>query len=161
MTARLLYLLIAVALVAVVTSAAVGYAGARQNPRPPGSAFVTPSRDEGEDPLRPRLFEQNAPIRIHVTGAVKKPGVYSLPSWARVADALKKAGGAAPEANLDAINLADFLRDGEQLRIPSLFTAPSGTHPPAPQPAAPDPGAGGLSPGRYPFSGQSGPASSR
>src|ERR671916_819100 len=77
-----------------------------------------PSAGRDEDPLAPRLFDQSGPIRVHVAGAVKKPGVYSLPAWARVIDAVKKAGGATASAALDRINLADPVRDGEQVRIP-------------------------------------------
>ncbi|GAI21222.1 unnamed protein product, partial [marine sediment metagenome] len=52
------------------------------------------------------------PVIIHISGAVKNPGVYQLKSTDRVIDAVKIAGGAIEEANLDAINLAALLRDG-------------------------------------------------
>ena len=63
---------------------------------------------------------------VHVAGAVKRPGVYRLHGKARNDDAVKAAGGAAPSANLDAINLAARVEDGEQLYIPTKTEQPSG-----------------------------------
>ena len=60
-----------------------------------------------------------AEIVVHVTGAVKKPGVYHLPPTARGDDALKAAGGAAADANPDALNLAAHLEDGSQIHVPT------------------------------------------
>ncbi|GAI01111.1 unnamed protein product [marine sediment metagenome] len=56
-------------------------------------------------------------VIIHISGAVKNPGVYQLKSTDRVIDAVKIAGGAIEEANLDAINLAALLRDGQKIII--------------------------------------------
>jgi competence protein ComEA len=60
-----------------------------------------------------------APILIHVAGAVAAPGVYTLQGGDRVEDAVSAAGGALPDADLDAINLARRLRDGEQILVPA------------------------------------------
>lgn len=69
-----------------------------------------------------------ATILVHVSGAVLRPGVYHLSASARVIDAISKAGGARADANLDALNLAAFLRDGEKIYLPdkaeSFNTAP-------------------------------------
>jgi competence protein ComEA len=67
-----------------------------------------------------------AEIVVHVAGAVKQPGVYRLPPGARADDALKAAGGARPDANPDAINLAEKLEDGRQLYVPTRQEQPSG-----------------------------------
>jgi competence protein ComEA len=107
---------------------------------------------EEQDPNAPRLFDRSEPIRIHVAGAVRRPGVYSLPAWARVVDAVKKAGGATSEADLDAINLADHLQDAEQLRVPLKGRrGPLTAHQPTPEPPPLSPTAGGHGLGRYPF----------
>lgn len=91
-------------------------------------------------------------IRIHVAGAVRQPGVYSLPLRARVIDAVKQAGGATSRADLDAINLADRLRDGEQVRIPARGRREQPrAHRPAPEPAVPAEVVGGHALGRSPF----------
>jgi competence protein ComEA len=60
-----------------------------------------------------------APIRVHVAGAVAAPGVYDLHAGDRVDEALAAAGGATSDADLDAINLARPLRDGEQVVVPA------------------------------------------
>lgn len=48
---------------------------------------------------------------INVAGAVKQPGLYRMPTDARVGDALSRAGGATADADLDRINLAQKLSD--------------------------------------------------
>lgn len=57
-------------------------------------------------------------IVIHVAGAVRRPGVYRLPAGSRVNDAVARAGGAGPRAELEAINLAARLADGQQVVVP-------------------------------------------
>ena len=57
-------------------------------------------------------------ITVHVAGAVKSPGVYRLPSSARVVDAVASAGGALRIADLESINLAQTITDTEQIYIP-------------------------------------------
>ncbi|MDR2253698.1 MAG: ComEA family DNA-binding protein [Bifidobacteriaceae bacterium] len=53
-----------------------------------------------------------------MAGAVAEPGVFELPAGARAADAVERAGGALPEADLAALNLAAPLVDGERLYVP-------------------------------------------
>ncbi len=55
---------------------------------------------------------------VDVTGAVRRPGVYRMPAGSRVNDAVARAGGAAPGAELEAINLAARLADGQQVVVP-------------------------------------------
>jgi len=57
-------------------------------------------------------------VVVDVTGAVARPGVYRLPSGARVNDAVQRAGGATGGAQLEAINLAARLADGQQVVVP-------------------------------------------
>jgi len=59
-----------------------------------------------------------APIRVYVSGAVQAPGVYTLPPRSLADEALKAAGGAVPEADLERVNLAQELRDQQQIHIP-------------------------------------------
>ena len=58
------------------------------------------------------------PLTVHVSGSVASPGLVSLPSGSRVADAIVAAGGALPGADLAALNLAAPLVDGQQLVVP-------------------------------------------
>ena len=57
-------------------------------------------------------------VVIHVAGAVRDPGVYRLPSGARVDDAVQRAGGATRRADLGGLNLAAQLEDGRQVLVP-------------------------------------------
>jgi competence protein ComEA len=49
---------------------------------------------------------------------VRRPGVYRMPSGSRVDDAVSRAGGAAAGAELEAVNLAARLADGQQVVVP-------------------------------------------
>jgi competence protein ComEA len=56
-------------------------------------------------------------VVVQVAGAVASPGIYELASGARIQDAVVAAGGALPEADLDSLNLARHLRDGEKVVV--------------------------------------------
>jgi competence protein ComEA len=56
---------------------------------------------------------------VHVAGAVRQPGLYRLPVGARVAGAVRRAGGPSGHADLNLINLAARLQDGQQVVVPS------------------------------------------
>ncbi|WP_422933169.1 helix-hairpin-helix domain-containing protein [Sinomonas sp. P47F7] len=58
------------------------------------------------------------PLVVHVTGAVASPGVYRLPEGTRVHEAIAAAGGPAPGAEPDRLNLAATLVDGARLVVP-------------------------------------------
>lgn len=81
-------------------------------PAPPASAptaAATPS--DGEQAGGEVLV-------VHVAGAVTEPGVVEVPHGTRVADAIERAGGATAEADLDALNLAAPVADGQQVYVP-------------------------------------------
>lgn len=59
-------------------------------------------------------------IAVHVAGNVLRPGVYDLPIDVRVVDAIRIAGGATAIADLNAINLANRLNDGQQVYVPAV-----------------------------------------
>lgn len=59
-------------------------------------------------------------IVVHITGEVEKRGVIFIKEGARVVDAINAAGGALDTADLDRINLARVLGDGEKLHVPAL-----------------------------------------
>jgi competence protein ComEA len=73
-------------------------------------SFAADSPPAGEEGTRD--------VVVHVAGAVRKPGVYRLPAGARVTDAVRRAGGLAPGAGEDGINLAARLSDGQQVVVP-------------------------------------------
>jgi competence protein ComEA len=61
------------------------------------------------------------PLHIYVTGAVVNPlKVYILPPGSRVQDAITAAGGPLPDADMTRVNLAQVMRDGDQIDVPTL-----------------------------------------
>lgn len=66
-----------------------------------------------------------ASVVVHVAGAVVRPGVVSLPATARVVDAIDAAGGAAPGADLDRLNLAAHLADGQRILVARVGDPPT------------------------------------
>ncbi|MFI6651923.1 helix-hairpin-helix domain-containing protein [Streptomyces sp. NPDC050529] len=68
-------------------------------------------------------------VVVDVSGKVRQPGIHRLPAGARVADALRVAGGARPGVDLDSLNRARVLMDGEQIIVgaPPGPTAAGGT----------------------------------
>jgi competence protein ComEA len=55
---------------------------------------------------------------VDVVGAVRRPGLYRLPRGSRIADGLARAGGATHKAQLELVNVAAPLADGEQIVVP-------------------------------------------
>lgn len=61
---------------------------------------------------------ESVDVVVDVTGAVQRPGVYRMPAGSRVNDAVDRAGGPAPKAELEGVNLAARLSDGQQVVVP-------------------------------------------
>lgn len=76
------------------------------------------SRAPAGEPITLLPAPTKVPVAVHVIGAVPRPGLYEFADGARVQDAIDAAGGLLASANVDAVNLAALLVDGEQLNIP-------------------------------------------
>jgi len=87
---------------------------ARQ-PAPVPISLLTPT----PSPLPPATPTPR-PLRVYVSGAVRQPDVYTLPPDSIVKDALWAAGGPTEEADLDRINLALPVSEGQHVYIPHL-----------------------------------------
>ena len=75
-------------------------------------------RDPAGSEAKPAPEEEPAELLcVYVYGAVRSPGVYSLPVGSRVYDAAKAAGGYLPEADPSSLNPVRVLKDGEMLRV--------------------------------------------
>ncbi|HTX91884.1 MAG TPA: ComEA family DNA-binding protein [Anaerolineales bacterium] len=59
-------------------------------------------------------------VTVYITGAVATPGVYVLPEESRLDAAIKAAGGFVPGAEQESINLAQPLKDGQQVNVPGI-----------------------------------------
>lgn len=71
----------------------------------------------------PSAAAAGPPLVVHVVGAVRRPGLYELRPGARVADAVRKAGGAAARGDLAGVNLAAPVADGVQIVVPARGAA--------------------------------------
>ena len=112
-----------------------------------GAPDGTSAASEGTDSAdAPDDGDGPAELVVHVSGAVASPGVVRLSPGSRVDDALRAAGGPSEEAELDAVNLARPVVDGEQIHVPV-----PGEEPPAP--SVPAPGAEGPAAGEEPAGG--------
>ena len=122
-----------------------GVAGAAALPVPPvspGGSLLSPlARSSGSSGAAPVLV-------VDVVGKVRRPGVYRLPSGARVNDAVAAAGGVLTSVDPVSVNLARKLSDGEQLVIGlPAGAAPAGTLAAAGGTAPDDLAAGGVTAG--------------
>lgn len=90
-----------VGLAAATALFGAGYVGSRQF-RQPGDVAFAPS----------------GYAKVHVAGAVQKPGLYELSGDARISDAIKAAGGPTGEADTGQLNLAERVVDGAKIHVP-------------------------------------------
>ena len=63
--------------------------------------------------------ENQEEIVVHIAGEVKNPGIIRTKEGARIADIIEKAGGITQKANINDINLAYIIEDGQKITIPS------------------------------------------
>ncbi len=115
------YSIVALALVGVIVLVAKSGAfhASSEAPKFADVSVTEPS------PLPSASQAASTKLCIHVAGKVKKPGVYELDLGKRVVDAIKIAGGACANADIESVNLAEKLADGEQ-----VYIAPKGQIPP-------------------------------
>ena len=127
---------VAALIVVVVLIAAVGvwrHAVAREHSQ--ALAQSSSEREESEAaavatgpspsaPASASAGDRTDAVVVYVSGAVASPGVLTLPASSRVIDAITAAGGATPEADLESINLARILVDGEQIRVAVVGESP-------------------------------------
>jgi competence protein ComEA len=93
-----------------------------------GGRFLVGSGAASEQPaaeaVAGELRVEPAPrLVVHVVGAVRRPGLYQLPNGSRIADALRRAGGATRRADLSLVNLAAPVSDGTQVVVPRRIPA--------------------------------------
>lgn len=79
-------------------------------PAAPGPGATGPATDGGP----PATGE----VYVHAAGAVGRPGVYRVRGGGRVSDVIDAAGGPAPDADLDQLNLAAKVSDGDRVLVP-------------------------------------------
>ena len=105
---------IVVAVAALAAVALVGGYGVsmRSRPKPLGIDLGTPR------PSASAGAASSDGFYVHIAGAVNRPGLYRLQPGSRVDDAIRAAGGPTPEADLNALNLATKVKDGDKVLVP-------------------------------------------
>lgn len=102
---------------AVVVVAVVGFLLLRSPGGPPPEVSMAMAGGPS-DPAATTTSSVPSELVAHAAGAVAAPGVYRLPGGSRVADLVSAAGGALPGADLDQVNLAAPIADGERIYVP-------------------------------------------
>jgi competence protein ComEA len=95
------------------------------DPAPPPVRVGGGDATDKQDGPGARAAARPAGPYVHVAGAVRRPGLYRLAQGARVAAAVRRAGGATPAGDLNLINLAARLMDGQQVVVP-VVAGPDG-----------------------------------
>ncbi|MBI5700108.1 ComEA family DNA-binding protein [Candidatus Saganbacteria bacterium] len=83
--------------------------------------FLVPSTPSEILDKPEKIFEKrphSGGLKIHISGAVRREGVYVAKIGDRVVDLVTLAGGSLPNADLSALNLAEEVKDGQKVVIP-------------------------------------------
>ena len=83
----------------------------------PGASASAPASGTANGTVRIEPRKATVAL-VHVAGAVRSPGVYRLRDGERVQDAVRRAGGPRTGADLNALNLAAKVADGQQVVVP-------------------------------------------
>jgi competence protein ComEA len=84
------------------------------------TSAVAPISTAAASPTTETTRALSGDVTVHLAGAVMKPGVVVLTVGSRVIDALEKVGGGAANADLDRLNLAAKLTDGQRVFVPTV-----------------------------------------
>lgn len=101
------------------SNAAQGTAPAPAGTRPNGA------RAAGARSSRGSQAAGTTQVVVYVTGRVASPGVLTMPAGSRVGEAIEAAGGPSEGADLESLNLARVIADGEHIVVPAQGAAPA------------------------------------
>ncbi|GHN30425.1 helix-hairpin-helix domain-containing protein [Lactobacillus delbrueckii] len=109
--------------IVVVLLAAGGFYYANRQPAADNSALLSSSQSMSENSgqsssVSSAASAANAEVVCDISGAVKHQGVYRLKNGARLEDLIEKAGGLTKDAQLQAINRSQLLKDQDKIYIP-------------------------------------------
>ena len=98
------------------------------------AGFLAGVRHGAPEPVELPLAAAGAPppvattqpslMRVHLASAVQRPGLYEVPASFRVGDLIDAAGGPNANADTAAVNLAERMRDGQQIYVPLVGEKP-------------------------------------
>ncbi len=127
--ARMRVALLVVCLACLLGSGFVLLKG-RQSAPPPILFAAPPPVTDGGMPPSATAPAADAPkhskrLYVDVAGAVRRPSLYLLPPDSRIMQAVLAAGGPTAAADMDAVNLAQPVTDGEKVFVPKRGLAPA------------------------------------
>src|SRR5699024_9990360 len=136
---------LAVLLVGAVAAAGVALTGllsAPTDPEQPAAPTLplprsSPDGDGAASPSTQPVATAEV-LLVHVAGAVAAPGLVQLTPGDRIADAIDAAGGATGAADLDRVNLAAPVADGQRVYVPADGETPPAVTPPSQAPGEVD-----------------------
>ena len=96
----------------ILSGSAFVYARTSQRPATPVRHIAHYKTATSENPSEKKM------VVVHVAGMVATPGVYELPEGSRVKDAVAAAGGVVDGADINALNLAALVQDGQKIVVP-------------------------------------------
>ncbi len=147
---------LALAGVGVLAILVTVFALIRQQPPPVASANLPPVQMVSSSAPTPSADAPGGPVVVSVVGLVHKPGLVTLQSGARIADALEAAGGPLDGADLIGLNMARRVGDGEQIVVgieappgqpATMGSSVAGAAPASPSSGAPQTGSSKATPG--------------
>jgi competence protein ComEA len=107
---------IVIAIILIIVMAIAAFIVIRSTPDPVQIVVNPPVPTATPEPTN-----TPAPILVYVTGAVHHPEqTITLPYGSRVSDVLEAAGGVTDDADMERVNLAAMVRDGDQIHVPSM-----------------------------------------
>lgn len=118
-TARAAPAVSAIAVGAVIVAAGMGFLLMRRAAPPPEIQLPRAQASPAA-----AATATSVDVVVHVAGAVVHPGIVKVPAGARMADALAAVGGPLPDADIDQVNLAAKVGDGDRVYVPRRGEAP-------------------------------------
>jgi competence protein ComEA len=106
------------ALVLIAVLCAIGFIWSHYIKSDTGDGEIIFRESDAINTSAPTQADSNATVMVHVSGCVNQPGVYQFSAGKRVVDAIKAAGGARPNADLQQLNLAERLVDASKIYVP-------------------------------------------
>ncbi len=94
--------------------------------QPPGETqteevIETTETTEGDKEQTTQVSE----LIVDISGCVKTPGVYEISDGTRLHSVIEMAGGLTKDADIDAINQAELVTDGQKILIPAKVDTPN------------------------------------
>lgn len=85
------------------------------------------SKDNASEILEENIYietsnetKEKNKIILHITGEVNSPGIIEIEEGSRLANAIEAAGGLTENADINKINLAYVVKDGQKINIPNV-----------------------------------------